>query len=133
DSGVRCSEMAGLRVDDVDLDTGIAYVTGKGSRLRAAPFGTKTALALRRYLRTRKTHAHEASPALWLGQAGPLGHTGIRQMFVRRGCEAGLVALHPHQLRHTFAHSWLAAGGQENALMKLAGWADRSMIDKYAA
>ncbi|MEO6349962.1 MAG: tyrosine-type recombinase/integrase, partial [Candidatus Limnocylindrales bacterium] len=50
-----------------------------------------------------------------------------------RGEQAGLPGLHPHQLRHTFASSWLAAGEGENALMQLAGWRSRAMVDRYGA
>ena len=53
DTGGRLSEVAGLSVDDVDFDAGICYVTGKGRRARALPFGQATALALGRYLRSR--------------------------------------------------------------------------------
>jgi integrase/recombinase XerC len=43
-------------------------------------------------------------------------------MLHRRGDQAGLPGLYPHQLRHTFAHEWLAQGGGETDLMRLAGW-----------
>jgi integrase len=42
-------------------------------------------------------------------------------MLERRGNQAGLPNLHPHRLRHTFAHQWLAEGGGETDLMRLAG------------
>jgi integrase len=54
-------------------------------------------------------------------------------MLRRRGREAGIADLHPHMLRHTFAHQWLAAGGAENDLMRLAGWQSRTMLQRYAA
>jgi integrase len=54
-------------------------------------------------------------------------------MIQRRGAEAGIVGLHAHQFRHTFAHSWLAEGGQEGDLMRLAGWRSRQMLQRYGA
>ncbi len=54
-------------------------------------------------------------------------------MLRRRGREAGLPDLHPHQFRHTFAHQWLAQGGGETDLMRLAGWRSRAMPQRYGA
>jgi integrase len=51
----------------------------------------------------------------------------------RRAAQAGLGKVHPHQLRHTFAHSWLAQGGNETDLMRITGWRTRRMLKRYAA
>ena len=106
----------------------MARVIGKGRPERALPFGRKTAVALDRYLRIRSRHAHAASPWLWLGQKGPLTATGLAQMLWRRGRQAGIEGLHAHQLRHTFAHAWLARGGLETDLMRIAGWRSRHQL-----
>jgi hypothetical protein len=58
---------------------------------------------------------------------------GLVRMLERRGREAGLPRLHPHQFRHTFAHQWLAEGGGETDLMRLAGWKSRAMLQRYGA
>ena len=55
DTGMRLSELAGLMVNDIDLDQDVALVVGKGRRPRACPFGNKTGQALERYLRTAGT------------------------------------------------------------------------------
>jgi site-specific recombinase XerD len=134
DTGIRLGECAGLELGHVDLDDNdVVYVLGKGRRPRTVPFGAKTARALDRYLRARVRHAHRDLPALWLTRFGAMSDSGIRQMVKRRGAQAGIDRLHPHQLRHSFAHAWLDAGGNEGDLMRLAGWKSRTMLQRYAA
>jgi site-specific recombinase XerD len=133
DTGMRRGELAGLRVEDVDFDQGVALVLGKGRRPRACPFGHRTGQALDRYLRVRARRADAAEPWLWLGKRGRLTETGVEQVVKRRGREAGLPDIHPHQFRHTYAHQWLSAGGTEGDLMRLAGWKSRQMLARYGA
>jgi site-specific recombinase XerD len=133
DTGMRRGELTALKLEDIDFDHDVALVLGKGRRPRACPFGNKTAKALDRYLRTRARHPAADSPALWLGLKGPLTDNGILQMIRRRGREAGLERLHPHAFRHTYAHLWLADGGTEGDLMRLAGWRSRQMLSRYGA
>jgi site-specific recombinase XerD len=135
DTGGRLTEIADLKVDDVDLDRQECLVLGKGRRPRVLPFGNRTTAALDRYLRARKLDRRAGEPGLWLGEKGkgPLTSNGIYQMLRRRGAAIGLPELHPHQFRHTAAHRWLAEGGNEGDLMQLAGWRSRSMLQRYAA
>ena len=140
DTGGRLSEVANLRwvpedatQNDVDLDRGILRVMGKGRRERILGVGRKTVRALDRYLRGRMLHKDAAAAWLWLGNNGQMTGSGIRQIVWRRAQQAGLGRVHPHQLRHTFAHSWLAGGGSEGDLMRLAGWNSRTMLQRYAA
>jgi site-specific recombinase XerD len=134
DTGMRASELMGLGLDDVDREQSVLFVMGKGGRGRACPYGAKTADALRRYLRERNRNpAARNHEALWIGKKGPMTDSGLRQMLERRCRDAGLDAVHPHLFRHSFAHRWLANGGQENDLMRLAGWRSREMVGRYAA
>lgn len=134
DTGMRAGELAALTLDDIDREQYIAFVMGKGGRGRACPFGDRTNDAIGRYLRERKRNpAAKNSDRLWIGKKGPMTDSGVRQMLERRCEDAGLPPIHPHQFRHTFAHRWLAAGGQENDLMRLAGWRSREMVGRYAA
>lgn len=133
DTGIRRGEVAGLRVADVDLRDRMAFVTGKGGHTRAIRFGSKTAVAVDRYLRLRKGHRYADSEALWIGQDGPLTVSSFGQMLAKRATAAGLPRIHPHQFRHTFAHQWLADGNQEGDLMRLAGWKSRQMLGRYGA
>jgi len=133
DTGIRRGELAGLKLADVELKDRIAYVTGKGGHTRAVRFGTKTAIAIDRYLRLRKGHRYADSEALWIGQDGPLTVSSFGQMIAKRAAAAGLPRIHAHQFRHGFAHQWLAGGGQEGDLMRLAGWKSRQMLGRYGA
>lgn len=140
DTGMRRAEVAGLRlsddpeVNDLDLDAQLLRVVmAKGKRIRMVHFGAKVAKALDRYLRARDAHPGHSAEWLWLGRKGRLSDSGIAQMLRRRSREAGLGDIHPHQLRHTFAHQWLAGGGNEGDLMRLAGWKSRTMLQRYGA
>jgi len=132
-SGTRLAELAGLRLQDVDLDQDQLWVVGKGRRARVLPVGPKTVKALDRYLRARSQHKASSLDWLWLGPRGRLTDSGIAQMIRRRCREAQIDPIHPHQFRHTFAHLWLAKGGGETDLMKLAGWRSSQMVQRYAA
>ena len=142
DTGARLSEIADLRynptdpvANDADLDQGVLrIVMGKGRRERTVPVGRRTIKALDVYDRLRSKHPHADLPWLWLGLKGRLTGSGVSQMVRERGKQAGLGdGIHPHQLRHSYAHSMLAAGMQETDLMRLAGWRSRTMLQRYAA
>ena len=134
DTGLRLSEVANLTIQDVGLDHWHAVrVVAKSRRERAAPISPKVVEALDRYLRARTLHSGFALDWLWLGGKGRLTGSGIAQMLRRRSSEAGIDAVHPHQVRHTSVHYFLTAGGNEGDAMRLFGWKSRQMLDRYAA
>jgi Site-specific recombinase XerD len=141
DTGARRAEVANLHwtpadpaTNDVDLDAGLVRVLGKGRRERLVSVGTKTVKSLDRYLRLREGHSAASEPWLWLGLKGRLTDSGIAQMVTDRGRAAGLgERVHPHLLRHSYAHMALMSGMQETDLMRIAGWRSRAMLQRYAA
>lgn len=133
DTGLRRSEMAGLAMEDVDLDQQTLRVLGKGGRVRVVPYGRKAARDLDRYLRARQRKPHGLDPKLWIGKSGPTTPSGVYQVVRDRAAQAGVGHVYTHILRHTFAHLWLSSEGAEGDLMRLAGWKSRTMLQRYAA
>lgn len=133
DSGLRRGELAGLHMEDVDLDAQTVTVTGKGSRIRVVPFGRKATRDLDRYIRIRALHPQASQPELWLGKAGPTTGSGIYQVVRDRAMQAGIGEVYTHLFRHTFAHLWLVSEGTEGDLMRLTGWRSRTMLGRYGA
>ena len=135
DSGARLSEIANLTIDDVDLDARQARVLGKGRRVRMVPFGARTASAIDRDVHAVRARSPQAKKTdrLWLSNRGPMTSSGVRFIVESRAKQAGLGHVHCHQLRHSFASGWLRNGGSEGDLMRLAGWRDRTMLNRYGA
>lgn len=138
DTGARLSEVANLKLDDVDLELDVIHVLGKGKRGRSVPFGAKTGKAITRYLRARAADKYADHPRLWLGEKnrGPLTPNGVKQMLRRRGQAAGVNEqlgrnLHAHLGRHSVAHHWQAAEGSEGDLMLVMGWRSPQMPKRY--
>jgi site-specific recombinase XerD len=134
DCGLRISECARLGLADVDFDLEVVRVVGKGRRLRAVPFGAKTARALDRYLRERRKHKYgDEVDALWLSQRGALSVDGLDDRLRVRARQAGVQGLHAHRFRHTAADAWLSAGGGEQDLKRLMGWTSDAMLAVYGS
>jgi len=129
----RVEEMASLELTDIEMRRDMATVRGKGRKIRSFPFGVKTGQALDRYLRVRAKHPDAKLPHLWLGfrRGVPLTASGIGQMLERRGDQAGIGHIHPHQLRHTAASNWADSGGSESDAMALFGWSSPDMPRIY--
>lgn len=139
DTGLRLSELTDRRIGDVDLDLMVIRVLGKGDKWRSVPFGRTCATALDRYLRAAAKH--KGGPLgedawLWWGDRSKMHRLtiwGVGKVLKRRCAQAGIEPLHPHQFRHTFAHLWKAAEGNEDDLMRITGWKSRQMLSRYAA
>lgn len=132
-TGVRLSELAGLRLEDLDLDGATISVTRKGGRRAVLPFGAETAQALDRYLKLRRGHRVARQPWLWIGRHGRFTSGGISDMIESRGAAAGIDKLHPHMLRHTWTHDRKRKGVSDSDMMELGGWRTRDMLDRYGA
>lgn len=113
-------------MDSVNLDAGTVKVMGKGQRERVMPLGETSLLALWDYLQVRQSRLTH----LWLDEHGyPLTAEGIYMLLKRLGKRAGILNLHAHRFRHTFATSYLRSGGSERYLRIVGGW--RRIPDTY--
>jgi site-specific recombinase XerD len=138
-TGIRRSEMAGIRCDpgdpargDLNLAGREIRVRGKGGRERIVKISYHAARAVDRYLRVRAKHPLASRPELWLGTGGrgPVTPDGIYQIVVKAGKRTG-VAVYPHRFRHHFSHTWLDRGGDGGDLMELNGWTSPQMLEWY--
>ena len=133
DTGARLSELANLKVGDIDLDRQQIATIVKGQHLSVKYFGVKAAQALDRYERARRRHRYAQLDWLWLSAKGRMSASGVSQAVKRRAEMAGIGHVNPHRFRHTFAHRWLAEGGNEGDLVRLMGWKDRQMLQRYGS
>lgn len=124
ETGIRAGELMALRTDDLDLAAGrITIRCSKGGRGRVIPVGPAAVHALEGYLSLRQHHRAAVDPTLWLGERGTrFGYDDLGRALRRHAQLAGIDGLHPHSLRHTAAHRWLAKGGSESGVMAMAGW-----------
>lgn len=134
-SGLRVSELTGLKTLELSLNDGVLRITGKGSKTRLVPFGAEARHWLERYLR-------EARPVILAGKVADAlfvtarGGAMTRQMFwvliKKHALKAGIHApLSPHTLRHAFATHLLNHGADLRVVQMLLGHADISTTQIY--
>jgi len=140
-TGIRRSEAAAIRLQDLDLQAGtVVIVNGKGSRSREVSFDAKTASAIYAYQIERDKQPHASAPFLFIGQQGGLSGDAVGAIVQRRARIGGVFNLgddgvqrpiHAHQTRHTFADRFLAAGGSEGDLQHIGGWRSMEILRRY--
>lgn len=127
DTGVRVSEVASLRIGDVDFENAVCRVGGKGSKERRVPVGRLARRELRRYLARRRRPPADA-PLFMAEHGEPLTRWGIQKIVRRLAQRAGLqTRCSPHVLRHTFARAFLTNGGDVFALQRILGHSPASL------
>jgi len=132
-SGLRLSELANLRWEQVDLPSGMVTVTGKGNRDRMVPVGRIAAEALLEWRKVRGQFASFEEPHVFISQRGnPIAtrtiQARIRYWAKRQGMPQNI---YPHLLRHSFASHMLESSGDLRAVQELLGHADISTTQIY--
>ncbi len=134
-SGLRVSELVGLKTVHVGLNEGALRVTGKGSKERLVPFGEEAHGWLRRYLADARSAIlrGQMSDALFVTvRGGPMTRQMFWVLIKRHARQAGIqVPLSPHTLRHAFATHLLNHGADLRAVQMLLGHADISTTTIY--
>lgn len=139
DTGMRASELMGLRMADIDQGTGELTVVGKGNKKRTVFMGVACRRALWRYIEADRTGAEKDEPVFVSvgGRKNGTGftNTGIHMLVAKAGKAAGITGVRcsPHTLRHTFAVNFLRGGGNLFELQQLMGHADLTVLRRYVA
>jgi integrase/recombinase XerD len=133
--GLRASEAIGLKLSDLDLEAGILRASGKGSKERIVPIGSKAIETLQVYLERARPKLVGLSdePRVFVNlRGGGLTRQGLYKIVQRHARAAGLERrMSPHTLRHTFATHLLAGGCDLRSLQEMLGHADIGTTQVY--
>jgi integrase/recombinase XerC len=134
--GLRNSELAGMKLDDVSLAEESVLARGKRAKQRRVPFGDSVRTALDGYLplrRRRLTEVKKATSALLINRRGtPLTTRSIGRIVKRVAVAKGLPAdVHPHTLRHAFGTHLLEEGADLRAIQEMLGHERLSTTQRY--
>jgi integrase/recombinase XerD len=134
-SGLRVSELVGLRLGDVDQGVGVVRVVGKGDKERLVPVGEAALASLKAYLAAGRPRLQRGQPsdALFLGRHGRgLTRQMFWQLIKRAARAAGIVKpVTPHTLRHSFATHLLERGADLRSVQLMLGHADIGTTQIY--
>jgi len=138
-SGLRVSELVGLRVSDLDMQVGSLRCIGKGDKERLVPVGRRALAAIEQYLASarpllmRARRMETPVPFLFLNlRGGKITRCGVWQLLSAYGRKAGLrIPLTPHKLRHSFATHLLEGGADLRSVQLMLGHADIATTQIY--
>jgi integrase/recombinase XerD len=136
-TGLRVSELTGLKVTDMDTKVGCVRCIGKGDKERVVPVGKKALGIVERYLREGRPEivkgARTNSAFLFVNRrGGKISRVGVWKILSNYGKQAGLrTSLTPHMLRHSFATHLLERGADLRSVQLMLGHADISTTQIY--
>jgi site-specific recombinase XerD len=133
DSGLRLSELIGIRLVDAHIDQGYLKVMGKGAKERIVPVGNVAQKALQRYVfHFRPEPVYEDDDYLFLSLEGKqMKGNAVQLIFSRLARRSGVKRLHVHLCRHTFATNYLINGGDVFSLQQILGHTSLEMVRRY--
>jgi integrase/recombinase XerD len=134
-SGLRISELANARLENLNFEERILRVTGKGNKMRVVPVGRKACEALAAYLSTERPQLvkRRSSSEIFLSERGTkLTTVRIWQIVKKHARHSGLEKnIYPHLLRHSFATHLLGNGADLRIIQEMLGHADISTTQVY--
>ena len=129
DSGLRLSELVGVKRRMLHIEERYVVVNGKGDKQRATPFGTRTQMTLRQYSAMLPS---KSEPCFFQKEdGGAITEEVVKNIFRDLREYTGIQRLHPHLLRHTFATRYLENGGNVYALQSILGHTSLEMVKRY--
>jgi integrase/recombinase XerC len=131
-TGLRCAELVGLDLGEVDFEGRMVRVLGKGGKERIVPFGGRARDALRSWLPVRE-RLFRGDEALFLNQkGGRLTDRSVRNLVARRLKQVAFARkVSPHTLRHSFATHLLERGADLRSIQELLGHTSLSTTQRY--
>lgn len=131
DSGLRRGEIINLQIGNVHLARGFMIVTGKGDKQRFVPLGELSKISLATYIRKYRNEAKESEPVFVNRFGEKCTINTVKQVFQKLKKQTGILRLHAHLLRHTFATNYLVDGGDLETLRLLMGHSDLQVTMMY--
>ena len=133
DTGLRVSEVANMKLNNMNMIDGHAKVMGKGSKERLVPLGKYTQMTLLNYINEVRSRFNNAEyDGVFLSTNGrPISSNTIKLFLSRLARTSGVIRLHAHLCRHTFAINYLLNGGDIFSLKEILGHTSLDMVNHY--
>jgi integrase/recombinase XerD len=130
-AGLRVSELVALKQADVDLNSGLVVCYGKGSKERRVPIGKSAIHWLQQYAGAKAGYGRQSLPNLFTHRGKPLTRQFVWTIVKNQARSAGIKAISPHTLRHSFATHLLQRGADSRSVQALLGHSDISTTQIY--
>ncbi|HXR99173.1 MAG TPA: site-specific tyrosine recombinase XerD [Pyrinomonadaceae bacterium] len=130
-TGLRVSELVGLKQADVDLLAGLVVCHGKGNKERRVPLGKSAIHWLQQYAAVKKGYGKQTTPNVFLHRGRPFTRQIAWLMIKRHAEKVGIKNVSPHTLRHSFATHLLQHGADSRSVQALLGHSDISTTQIY--
>lgn len=132
-TGMRVSELIGLKIEAVNLTEGWVRILGKGGKERTVPVGPRATAVILRYLEAKLGRFPAAGGALFVSIRGrPLGRGAFWLMLKKVAVSVGLPGMFPHRVRHSTATHLLFGGASLKAIQEILGHASIVTTQRYA-